>query len=183
MSTQEDLDLATDSIIVSTENQSDFTTETETTQPTTTQSDFTTETETIQTTTTQPDFTTETETIQTTSTQPDETETQPQHETPSEKSETSSEDSDDYLDMMYLVSIDNEPKFVFNSKKLAKKFMEIKAFEISDSCFSNDNSIQNIFVSSDTDNNYVISAYYKFMIVKYEVKLHTVSLCTVQKVV
>ena len=101
---------------------------------------------------------------------------------PKPNSESTSEDSDDYIDAMYLVSVDNQPKFVFNSKKVARKFMEIKALEIADSCISNDTSIQNIFVSEEDVNNYTISAYYKFMIVQYEVKLHSVSLSTVEKV-
>ena len=101
---------------------------------------------------------------------------------PETNSESTSEDSDDYIDAMYLVSVDNQPKFVFNSKKVARKFMEIKALEIADSCISNDTSIQNIFVSEEDVNNYTISAYYKFMIVQYEVKLHSVSLSTVEKV-
>ena len=106
-------------------------------------------------------------------------ETEPKPET---TSETTSEDSDDYIDTMYLVSVDNEPKFVFNSKKVARKFMEIKALEIADSCILNDTSIQTIFISEEDVDSYTISAYYKFVIVQYEVKLHSVSLSTVQKV-
>ena len=183
MSNQEDFeieDLATESMENIVLTQTDCPLEP---QVTTTQTDCPVET---QVTTTQTDFPIET---QVTTTQTDcpvgHQVTTTQTDCPVETepiSETSSEDSDDYIDTMYLVSVDNQPKFVFNSKKVARKFMEIKALEIADSCISNDTSIQNIFVSEEDVNKYTISAYYKFMIVQYEVKLHSVSLSTVEKV-
>jgi hypothetical protein len=98
--------------------------------------------------------------------------------------DTSSEsesDSDDFLEQMFLVSIDNQAKFVFKSKNLAMKFMEIKAFEIADTCYNEDDSIESVFVSDD-QNGYVVSAYYKFMIMQYERNLHSLSLSTVRKI-
>jgi hypothetical protein len=59
--------------------------------------------------------------------------------------------------------------------------MEIKAFEIADTCYNEDDSIESVFVSDD-QNGYVVSAYYKFMIMQYERNLHSLSLSTVRKI-
>jgi hypothetical protein len=94
-----------------------------------------------------------------------------------------SEDSDDYLEQMYLVSIDKKPKFVFNSKNKAMRFMEIKALEIADNCYNEDDSFQSVFVNENVQNDgYVVSVHCKFMIMQYERILHTLRVSTVRKV-
>ena len=160
-----------------TTTQEDFTTG-DVQSPTTTQEDFTPE-DVQSPTTTQEDFT------------PEDVQSHPQDDEVPPPPSSDSEDSDDYLNTMYLVSIDGEPKFVFESLKTARKFIEIKALDIADYCSSQDPSIQSVFVSEDDDVDseenticrYTVSAYYKFMVVQYETKLHYLRLSTVETVI
>jgi hypothetical protein len=93
-------------------------------------------------------------------------------------------DIDDYLNCLYIVSVDKEPKFAFDSKAKAIKFMEMKAFDIADHCYENDSSIQSVFViMNDDKESYCVTAHYKFMVVQYETVLHTLNCFSVQKIV
>ena len=100
----------------------------------------------------------------------DETETETETET----------DSDDDMSKMYLVLINNQTRFVVNTKSKAQEIVEEKVKDFLD-YYSADNSIYRVFITIK-DNTYTISGYYKFMTIQCETVFETLKIEEIEKI-
>ena len=97
------------------------------------------------------------------------------------ESETESEtDSDDDMSKMYLVLINNQTRFVVNTKSKAQEIVEEKVKDFLD-YYSADNSIYRVFITIK-DNTYTISGYYKFMTIQCETVFETLKIEEIEKI-
>ena len=99
---------------------------------------------------------------------------------PEDDSDSVSEtDSDDDMSKLYLVSINNQNRFIVNTKSQARDIVAKKVKELVE-YYSADNSVYKVFVSIK-DNTYTISGYYKFMTIQCETVFETLKIEEIEK--
>ena len=101
------------------------------------------------------------------------------------QSETDSDDDIPYgqtesdMSKLYLVSINNQNRFIVNTKSQARDIVAKKVKELVE-YYSADNSVYKVFVSIK-DNTYTISGYYKFMTIQCETVFETLKIEEIEK--
>ena len=88
-------------------------------------------------------------------------------------------DSDDNMSKMYLIIINNETRFVVNTKSKAVAFVEDMAKELLE-YYSYDNSVYKVFLTRKND-VYSICGYYRFMTVQCETLFDTLKIVEIEK--